>query len=179
MRLLAVRWGKVAFHSIFAVSQLPAAAIATWSTSAGYRKPAFPISLADRNGLKNLPRQIFSACVKFGGNRCRDVDTLSFYTNTQTDTHTHRHTHTHTHTGMKLYIRLAVIPVLCTGRQYFLFTINRPFQSLCLALLSHATAVPVCMCVTHHLPFIGSLIYLYFGPSCWNCIFKLPRLRAF
>ena len=37
-----------------------------------------PISLADRNGLKNLPRQIFSACVKFGGNPCRDVDTLRF-----------------------------------------------------------------------------------------------------
>ena len=46
-----------------------------------------------------------------------------------------------------------MIPVLCTGRPYFLFTLNRLFQSLCLALLSHATAVPVCMCVTHHLPF--------------------------
>ena len=37
--------------------------------------PPLPISLADRNGLKNLPRQIFSACVKFGGNACRDVET--------------------------------------------------------------------------------------------------------
>ena len=37
--------------------------------------PPLPISLADRNGLKNLPRQIFSACVKFGGNPCRDVET--------------------------------------------------------------------------------------------------------
>ena len=36
--------------------------------------PPLPISLADRNGLKNLPRQIFSACVKFGGNPCRDVE---------------------------------------------------------------------------------------------------------
>ena len=47
------------------------------------------ISLADRNELKNLPRQIFSACVKFGGNPCRDVDTSL--------SHTHTHTHTHTH----------------------------------------------------------------------------------
>ena len=53
--------------------------------------PPLSISLADRNGLKNLPRQIFSACVKFGGNPCRDVDTLGFYI------HTHTHTHTHTH----------------------------------------------------------------------------------
>ena len=37
--------------------------------------PPLPISLADLNGLKNLPRQIFSACVKFGGNLCRDVET--------------------------------------------------------------------------------------------------------
>ena len=39
--------------------------------------PPLPRSLADRNGLKNLPRQIFSACVKFGGNPCRDVETAS------------------------------------------------------------------------------------------------------
>ena len=45
------------------------------------------ISLPDRNGLENLPRQIFSACVRFGGNPCRDVDTFGFYT--------HRHTHIH------------------------------------------------------------------------------------
>ena len=38
--------------------------------------PPLPISLADRNGLKKLPRQIFSVCVKkFGGNPCRDVET--------------------------------------------------------------------------------------------------------
>ena len=49
--------------------------------------PPLPISLAGRNVLKNLPRQIFSACVKFGGNPCGDVNTLRFYT------------HTHTHTG--------------------------------------------------------------------------------
>ena len=99
---MEVRRGKVLFHSIFALSQLPAAAIATWSTHAGYRKPAFLISLADRNGLKNLPRQIFSACVKFGGNPCRDVDTLGLYTHTQKHTHTKTHTHrqSHTHTRM-------------------------------------------------------------------------------
>ena len=55
--------------------------------------PPFRISLAGRNVLKNLPRQIFSACVKFGGNPCGDVDTLGFYTDTQT----HRHTHTRIH----------------------------------------------------------------------------------
>ena len=37
--------------------------------------PPLPISLAYQNGLKNLPRQIFIACVKFGGNPCRDVET--------------------------------------------------------------------------------------------------------
>ena len=40
-----------------------------------------------------------------------------------------------------LPISLAMIPVLCTGRPYFLFTLIRLFQSLCLALLSNATAV--------------------------------------
>ena len=55
--------------------------------------PPLPISLVDRNGLKNLPRQIFSACVKFGGNPCRGVDSLGFYT----------HTHTHTHTNEIIY----------------------------------------------------------------------------
>ena len=29
----------------------------------------------DRNVLKNLPREIFSACVKFGGNPCRGAKT--------------------------------------------------------------------------------------------------------
>ena len=37
--------------------------------------PPLGISLADQNGLKHLPRQLFGACVKFGGNRCRDVET--------------------------------------------------------------------------------------------------------
>ena len=58
--------------------------------------PPLPVSLADRNRLKNLPRQMFSACVKFGG---RDVDTLGFYTHT----HTHRHTDTHTYTNEIIY----------------------------------------------------------------------------
>ena len=57
--------------------------------------PPLPISLADRNGLKNLPRQIFSACVKFGSNPCRNVDTLGLYTHTHKHTHTHTNTHTH------------------------------------------------------------------------------------
>ena len=43
--------------------------------------------------------------------------------------------------------------MLCTGRPYFCFTFNRLPQRLCLALFSHATAVPVCVCLTHHLPF--------------------------
>ena len=55
--------------------------------------PLLLIGLADWNGLKNLPRQTFSACVKFGGNPCRDVDTLGFYTHTHTQTHTHTHIH--------------------------------------------------------------------------------------
>ena len=40
--------------------------------------PPLLIGLADRNGPKNLTRQIFSAFVKFGGNPCRDVDTRNF-----------------------------------------------------------------------------------------------------
>ena len=55
--------------------------------------PPLRISLAGRNVLKNLPRQIFSACVKFGGNLCRDVDTLRFYTDRQTDRQTDTHIH--------------------------------------------------------------------------------------
>ena len=67
--------------------------------------PPLPISLADRNGLKNLPRQIFSACVKFGGNPCRHVNTLRFYTQTdrQTDRQTERQTDTHTYTHEIIY----------------------------------------------------------------------------
>ena len=69
------------------------------------------------------------------------------------------------------YIILAGIPVLCTGQPYFLFTLNRLFPSLCLALLSHATVVALCMCVTHHLPF-----YWF-----WNLlpfIFHFPTRRT-
>ena len=39
---------------------------------------ALSISLADRHWLKNLPRKIFSACMKFGGNRCKDVEAHRF-----------------------------------------------------------------------------------------------------
>ena len=92
--------------------------------------------------------------------RCRNTSLL------HTHTHTHTHTRTHTYTNEIIYKTLAVIPVLCTGCPYFLFTLNRLFLSLCLALLSNATAVPVCMCVTHHLPFY----------SFWNL---LPFLSHF
>ena len=54
---------------------------------------------------------------------------------------------------LNIYIYHSCDTVLCTGRPYFLFTVNRLFQIYYLALLSHTTAVPVCMCVTHHLPF--------------------------
>ena len=37
--------------------------------------------------------------MKFGGNPCRDVETVSFYT--QTDRQTDRQTDTHTHTYTK------------------------------------------------------------------------------
>ena len=65
--------------------------------------PPLPINLADRNGLKNLPRQIFSACVKFGGNPCRDVETLCFYTHRHTHRHTDAQTHRHTCTNEIIY----------------------------------------------------------------------------
>ena len=65
--------------------------------------PPLPISLADRKGLKNLPRQIFSTCVKLGGNPCRDVDTLRFYTHTHTQTHRHTDTHTHKYMNEIIY----------------------------------------------------------------------------
>ena len=60
------------------------------ATNSGPSDKALPISLADRNWLKDLPRQIFSACMKFGGNRCRDVKTHFVI-------ETHRHTQTHIH----------------------------------------------------------------------------------
>ena len=99
---MEVRRRKVAVHSTFAVSQLPAAAIAAGPPRVGFRKPAFPISLAARNGLKNLPRQIISMCVCKvwwqSVHRCRHTWLL----HTLTDTQTHRHTDTHTR--MKLYV---------------------------------------------------------------------------
>ena len=69
---------------------------------------------------------------------------------------------------LSLLLLLAVVSVLHTGGPYFLFTFNWLFQSLCLALLSHATVVPVCMCVTHHLPFYwfwNLLPFLFHFPS--------------
>ena len=45
------------------------------------------IILAHRNWIKNLPRQIVRACIRFGDSRCRDVETHSGYTDTHTDIH--------------------------------------------------------------------------------------------
>ena len=57
---------------------------------------ASPSNTHGCNRLKNLPRKIFSVCVKFGGNPCRDVERVRFYTHrhTHTDTQTDRHTYT-------------------------------------------------------------------------------------
>ena len=70
--------------------------------------------------------------------------------------------------------------MLRTGRPYFLFAFSGLFQSLRLAFLPHATVVPVCMCVTHHLPCFGSgtysLSFFHFPTWCtiwlkvWNQI---------
>ena len=65
-----------------------------------------------------------------------------------------------------LYFWLAVIPVLCTGRLYFLFTLNRLFQRLCWALLSHAPAVSGSSQL-----FVGGRMPL---PSCRN--YRKPSL---
>ena len=46
---------------------------------------ALSISVADRHCLNNLPRKIFSAFMKLGGNRCKDVEAPRF----ETDTHTY------------------------------------------------------------------------------------------
>ena len=63
-----------------------------------FRKVTLPVSLADGNQLKNIPWKIFSACMKFGGSRCRDVETHSGQTDTRTHIHTHARTHARTHT---------------------------------------------------------------------------------
>ena len=42
------------------------------ATNTGPSNKALSIRLADRLWLKNLSQKIFSACVKFGGNRCRN-----------------------------------------------------------------------------------------------------------
>ena len=64
--VVVVRRRKVALHTSSHLSQLKRDEVLF---------PPLPISLANRNGLKNLTRQIFSPCVKFGGNLCRDVET--------------------------------------------------------------------------------------------------------
>ena len=169
--LVVVRRRKVALHTGSHLMPIEAwrRAVSTTSDKSSWS-----------NGLKTLPRQIFSVCVKFGGNPCRDVDTLRFYTHRQTDRQTDRHTDTHT--GMKLYIIPAVRPVLCTGHPYFLFTLNGLFQSLCLALMSHATTVPVCMCLTHHLPFYwfwNLLPFLFHFPTQSTIWLKVRTHIAF
>ena len=54
------------------------------ATNTGPSDKALSISLADRHWLTNLPRKIFSACMKFGGSRRRDAETHGG----QTDRHT-------------------------------------------------------------------------------------------
>ena len=87
---VVVRRRKVALHTVHTLRQLK-------RDEALF--PPLLISLADRNGLKNLSRQIFSAYVKFGGNPRRDVETVHFYTHT----HTHIQTDTHTYTNEIIY----------------------------------------------------------------------------
>ena len=64
-------------------------------TNSGPSDKALLISLADRYWLKNLPRQIFSACMKFGGNQCRMSKCIAFK-----ETHTYTQTHADTQTYM-------------------------------------------------------------------------------
>ena len=90
--VVVVRRRKVALHTSSHLMPIEAWRSAVSTTSH---------KLADWNGLKILPRQIFSACVKFGGNPCRDDDTLRFYTHTHTQTD--RHTDTHTYTNEIIY----------------------------------------------------------------------------
>ena len=73
------------------------------ATNTGPSGKVLSISLADRHWLTNLPGKIFSACIKFGGNRFTDVETHRFYTHTHIHTHTHPHTHTHTHLNEIIY----------------------------------------------------------------------------
>ena len=56
-------------------------------TKSGSSDKALSIGLADRHWLKNLPENIFSACMKFGGSRHRDAETHGGQTDTHTDTH--------------------------------------------------------------------------------------------
>ena len=62
-------------------------------------------TLLKSSRLAKFKCEIFSACVKFGGNPCREVDTLGFYTHTHTHTHRHtdRHTDRHTYTNEIIY----------------------------------------------------------------------------
>ena len=73
--------------------------------------------------------------------------------------------------------------MLCTGWPYFLFTFNRLSLSLCLALLSAATAAPVCMCVNDDvvLPPLGLpylLLSLHARPAL-PPLHALPALPSF
>ena len=44
------------------------------ATNSGPSDKALPISLADRHGLRAFLGKNLSACMKFGGNRCKDVE---------------------------------------------------------------------------------------------------------
>ena len=83
--------------------------------------PPLPISLADRNGLKNLPRQIFSACVKFGGNLCRDVETLGF---TPVLTCSNLFTPVHTSVMMYAHHAISVFPSIFPFRKLLFFSLT-------------------------------------------------------
>ena len=89
--------------------------------------------------------------MKFGGNQCRDVKTYSSYTDT------------HAHPQMKLYIRLAVVPVLRTGCPTFLIHFQPVFSNLFSALLSQ----------TWYLCASASLILCLF--NAWG-VYSLIRL---
>ena len=101
----------------------------------GLSKPAFPISLTDRNRLKNLPWQFFSACVKFGGNQCRDAATLGFY----------RDTNTQTHTNENIY-KIAVTPMLRMGWPTLLLHFQPAFSKPLFSPVVPCSQVPVLLC---------------------------------
>ena len=63
------------------------------ATNSGPSDKALSICLADGHWLKNLPRKIFSACMKFGGSRRRDAATHGGQTDRHTDTQTHTQTY--------------------------------------------------------------------------------------